>query len=182
MMELHGIGIDGDKEIFTKPLFQTFGMFVGMLFGLVMHEVVLFFKIPFPGYNHAPSPSRTNQSLLPTKVSPAYGSIDETNSLLDTSNKADSFTAGHTPLWLLFFLAIPSIFDLAATALCMVGLQYLDVSIYQLLRGSGIIFVALMKQYVSIYADYIQWTAFGVLPCPTRKSVDAINSTTRSCF
>jgi drug/metabolite transporter (DMT)-like permease len=47
-----------------------------------------------------------------------------------------------------FFLAIPSIFDLAATALCMMGLRYLDVSIYQLLRGSGIIFVALMKQHV----------------------------------
>jgi drug/metabolite transporter (DMT)-like permease len=47
-----------------------------------------------------------------------------------------------------FFLAIPSIFDLGATALCMMGLRYLDVSIYQLLRGSGIIFVALMKQHV----------------------------------
>jgi hypothetical protein len=30
----------------------------------------------------------------------------------------------------------------------MMGLQYLDVSIYQMLRGSGIIFVALMKQHV----------------------------------
>ena len=30
----------------------------------------------------------------------------------------------------------------------MMGLQYLDVSIYQMLRGSGIVFVALMKQYV----------------------------------
>ena len=48
MMELHGIGKDGDEEMFTKPIFQTFGMFVGMLFGLVMHEVVLAFKIPFP--------------------------------------------------------------------------------------------------------------------------------------
>lgn len=30
----------------------------------------------------------------------------------------------------------------------MMGLQYLNVSIYQMLRGSGIVFVALMKQYV----------------------------------
>lgn len=35
-----------------------------------------------------------------------------------------------------------------ATALCMMGLRFLDVSVYQLLRGSGIIFVALMKQHV----------------------------------
>jgi drug/metabolite transporter (DMT)-like permease len=47
-----------------------------------------------------------------------------------------------------FFLIIPSLFDLGATALCMMGLRYLDVSIYQMLRGSGIIFVALMKQHV----------------------------------
>ena len=53
-----------------------------------------------------------------------------------------------TPVWMYFFLAIPSIFDLGATALCMMGLRFLDVSIYQLLRGSGIIFVALMKQHV----------------------------------
>jgi len=30
----------------------------------------------------------------------------------------------------------------------MMGLQYLNVSVYQMLRGSGIIFVALMKQHV----------------------------------
>lgn len=37
MMQLHGVGITGEQEQFTKPIFQTFGMFVGMLFGLVMH-------------------------------------------------------------------------------------------------------------------------------------------------
>jgi len=45
-------------------------------------------------------------------------------------------------------LAIPAVFDIGATALSTIGLLYLDVSIYQLLRGSGIIFVALMKQFV----------------------------------
>ena len=153
MMELHGIGIDGDVEVFSKPLFQTFGMFVGMLFGLVMHEVVLYFKIPFPGYNH--DPAETNQKNKP----PVYGSIDETRGLLDSSvpPQVGPTTAGHTPMWLLLFLAIPSIFDLAATALCMMGLRYLDVSIYQLLRGSGIIFVALMKQHVSGFLE-ITWS------------------------
>ena len=50
MMELRGEGITGEEEIFQKPMFQTFGMFVGMMFGLVMHWAVLFFKLPFPGY------------------------------------------------------------------------------------------------------------------------------------
>ena len=42
-----------------------------------------------------------------------------------------------TPIWMYFFLAIPALFDLGATALCMMGLRYIPVSIYQLLRGSG---------------------------------------------
>ena len=164
MMQLSGTGIDGDEEIFTKPLFQTFGMFVGMLFGLVMHELVLWLKIPFPGYEHDNDKQQQQQqqrlsnnssSNNNNKLPPAYGSIDETKGLLDNSIPPQATTrkttsTGKTPLWLLLFLAIPSIFDLGATALCMMGLRYLDVSIYQLLRGSGIIFVALMKQHVRL--------------------------------
>lgn len=124
-------------ESFQKPLFQTFGMFVGMLFGLVMHWIVLWFKIPFPGYGFGDDDEEdaeagpTEKTALKPKTS-------------DTSN-VDS---RQIPTWMYFFLAIPAIFDLAATALCMMGLQYLDVSIYQMLRGSGIIFEALMKQHV----------------------------------
>ncbi|KAK1748421.1 hypothetical protein QTG54_000360 [Skeletonema marinoi] len=82
------------------------------------------------------------------------GTVDETGiptTSLTSKMKAESNVdnaSKEIPLWMYFFLAIPAIFDLAATALCMMGLQYLDVSIYQMLRGSGIIFVALMKQHV----------------------------------
>jgi len=150
MMELKGEGITGEIEVFRKPIFQTFGMFVGMVFGLVMHAFVLYFKIPFPGYNHeGTSSSSTKNGSVPS----------ETTGLIEA--KSDDKTTATTeslPVWMYFFLAIPSIFDLGATALCMMGLQYIDVSIYQLLRGSGIIFVALMKQHVlgdSLYR--FQW-------------------------
>lgn len=155
MMELHGIGKDGDEETFSKPLFQTFGMFVGMLFGLPMHEFMLYFKIPFPGYDHGNNIKTNDASangLANNKQQHDYGSIDETKGFLQNDVEAGSAkgdnTTGKAPFWLLLFLAIPSVFDLGATALCMLGLRYLDVSIYQLLRGSGIIFVALMKQHV----------------------------------
>lgn len=98
-----------------------------------MHWFVLFFRVPFPGYNHA-SPS-TNSKDHPT----------ETTSLVSKDVNSDSKSSGQIPLSMYFYLAIPSVFDLAATALCMLGLRYLDVSIYQLLRGSGVVFVALMK-------------------------------------
>lgn len=158
MMELHSISIDGNIEQFSKPIFQTFGMFVGMLFGLVMHWIVLIFKIPFPGYEHG-SQEYPRVEMTSSTTKTQYGAVDsEEAPLVSQTSKPIN---GKTPLWMYFFLAIPSIFDLAATALCMMGLRYLDVSIYQLLRGSGIIFVALMKQHVlgdNLYK--FQW--FGV--------------------
>jgi multidrug transporter EmrE-like cation transporter len=159
MMQLHSIGITGNDETFTKPIFQTLGMFVGMTFGLIMHFTVLFFKIPFPGYHHPPNTTSINGShssnnnnskgsVLPTLAIPTEkDSLLKNQSTLNSTNTTTK-DSNNVPIWMYFFLSIPSIFDLAATALCMMGLRYLDVSIYQLLRGSGIIFVALMKQHV----------------------------------
>jgi drug/metabolite transporter (DMT)-like permease len=148
MMQLHSTGITGETEDFTKPLFQTLGMFVGMMFGLVMHVLVLVFRIPFPGYQH------TITTHHPPTVLPVTNNHHtEATRLLSDKHSGPTTTTVNinnntVPIWMYYFLAIPSIFDLAATALCMMGLRYLDVSIYQLLRGSGIIFVALMKQHV----------------------------------
>jgi len=146
MMGLHGWNGTLDEngmptvEPFQKPLFQTFGMFVGMTFGLIMHWVVLAFKISFPGYDFDQNGADEGDVEIPTEKTSLTNKM-KAESNVDNASK-------EIPLWMYFFLAIPAIFDLAATALCMMGLQYLDVSIYQMLRGSGIIFVALMKQYV----------------------------------
>lgn len=146
MMELQGEGITGEVEVFQKPIFQTFGMFVGMTFGLVMHWVVVWLRIPFPGYEH---PTAESSIANENSSAQSYGSIPTENQGL-ISGQANAPKPGSValPIWMYFFLAIPSVFDLGATALCMMGLQYIDVSIYQLLRGSGIIFVALMKQHI----------------------------------
>eukprot|EP00536_Pseudo-nitzschia_multiseries_P012704 jgi/Psemu1/260854/estExt_Genewise1Plus.C_5000003 len=133
MMALRGEGIEGEIEVFEKPIFQTFGMFLGMLFALLMHFVVMAFQIPFPGYIHGEEESSDDEEK------------GEKSGLLQRSKTEKAPTT--TPTWMYFFLAIPALFDLGATALCMMGLRYIPVSIYQLLRGSGIIFVAVMKQY-----------------------------------
>jgi len=55
-------------------------------------------------------------------------------------------------------LAIPSLFDLAATALCMFGLGYVSVSVYQMLRGGAIVFVAILKHtYLGGKLASFQW-------------------------
>lgn len=217
MMQLRGVGVTGEVETFTKPIFQTFGMFIGMLAGLVTHWLVLAFKIPFPGYDHAaaastaatalkdppktcpptPSPPPPSQpaALLPAATEkdlllPGSGAgagaaavlyvnggeeaegaaeAEEERHFRRLADKSSSSGGngppngggsggGATPIWMYFLLAIPSVFDLAATTFCMMGLVYLDVSIYQLLRGSGIVFVALMKHHAlgdRLYA--FQW-------------------------
>lgn len=137
MMALRGEGITGVIEPFEKPIFQTFGMFLGMMLGLVMHFIVLWFKLPFPGY----------YIETPTKDDPESGEATEKSGLLQESKKKVE-NLPPVPTWMYLFLAIPAIFDLVATALCMMGLRYIDVSIYQLLRGSAIVFVAIMKQNV----------------------------------
>jgi uncharacterized membrane protein len=51
------------------------------------------------------------------------------------------------PFKMYILLLAPTLFDLVATVFCMFGLKYINVSIYKMLRGSSIVFVALMKQF-----------------------------------
>jgi multidrug transporter EmrE-like cation transporter len=157
MMDLKGIGSTGDVESFSKPIFQTFGMFVGMMFGLILHVIVLVFRIPFPGYTHSVTTTTTT-----TTTTTATSIPTERDSLLSSSATANKDSSQQLPGWIYLILALPSIFDLGATVLCMMGLRYLDVSIYQLLRGSGIVFVALMKHYALKDRLYsFQWIGVG---------------------
>lgn len=128
-MSMHGTIIsadgDGDEVVttlsFQKPLFQTFGMFVGMIFGLVMHWIVLLFRIPFPGYyfGNVEDVVVTRDVELRSETTSLLGggkgsAIDrESNGV----TAASSATTKTIPVWMYFFLAIPAIFDLAATAL-----------------------------------------------------------------
>lgn len=123
-------------------------MFLGMTFALLMHFVVIALKIPFPGYSYGTT----------TSTSPKDEEAGETSRLIKKEKEVVEEGMPETPVWMYYFLAIPALFDLVATALCMMGLRYIPVSIYQLLRGSGIIFVAIMKQ--SILGDKLhsfQW-------------------------
>lgn len=52
MLTMKGQGMTGEIENFSYPLFQTFGMFLGMTAALVMHFLVIKFRLPFPGYTH----------------------------------------------------------------------------------------------------------------------------------
>ena len=116
MMELHAVGSGGEIELFEKPIFQTFGMFVGMTFGLVMHWAVLRFSIPFPGYNHGP-PEDSKAKSNTGRATEQTALLSQNQNILDRQPSS----MPETPQWMFYFLAVPAFFDLGATALCMLG-------------------------------------------------------------
>ena len=111
---------DDDKAMamsFHKPLFLTFGMFVATLFGLVFHWVVLVFRIPFPGYefsvwkDDSPGGRDEQRVLLDAPSSDGIGTHRSHND----GNVTIVAKRRKVPTWMYFYLAIPAIFDFAAT-------------------------------------------------------------------
>lgn len=150
IMEMSGFGRDGKVHSFDRPLALTWGMFVGMILGLPLHALIVWRKLPFPGYKH-------------TKRLAAEGTDEEASELLPSAEPSQSsMDPNSVPTWMMFYLAVPAVFDLFATAFSMIGLLYLDVSVYQLLRGSGIVFVAILKQTMLNQRLYtFQWVGVG---------------------
>ena len=112
---MRSVGITGEDEAFQKPLFQTWGMFLGMTAALFIHCLY----------------SAMTRSATKKKGYEVVGDASPTPVSLQTY----------------LILALPAVFDLVATALCMFGLVYIPVSIYQMLRGGAIVFVALLKHF-----------------------------------
>jgi len=153
MYDLKGVGTDGTLQHFDKPLVQTLGMFLAMVLGLPIHWFIIYFNIPFPGYDQFKDrPTKDFINGSPKSAKAFSATTGELESLwpADGHNEDDdmeSLVTVTTPAKTYFILALPATFDLITTALSMVGLVYLDVSVYQLLRGSGIIFTALIRQW-----------------------------------
>ncbi len=118
-----GGGGDDDKfkaTSFQKPLFLTFGMFVATSFGLLLHLLVLVCQIPYPGYDFEASRHEVDGklgtetiTLLDTSLSNGHGPTrnDDNGSITRVDKRKN------IPRWMYFYLAIPAIFDFAATLL-----------------------------------------------------------------
>lgn len=172
---------------FDKPIAQTLFMFMAMVLGIPLHWLIIYLQLPFPGYdrfvrreasssgNHHhrgdPENSASSRREIPQDATPKVGSgkvvttqpDEEMQRLLSPRHaqqqQDDDDLRVRIPLGTYFYLLIPAAFDCVATVLCATGLLFLDVSIYQLLRGSGIIFVAILRHYYLREHLYcFQWT------------------------
>ena len=222
-----GVAVVGTEQ---HSLLLTFGMFVSMSFALVVHALVMYFRIPFPGYNHRLIVTSTNNNtsvavggqdsgesgsvgddsfvvsngirkmLNHAESGDTIGMTHHTDSDADNTigmtqytsdaddtlddnyiliNEMDNISTDFTslplfqlgynvakkeskimgqPLSMYFIIAIPTLLDITATALSVAGLYYLDVSLYQMICNSNIVFVALMKHHIlKNYLHKFQW-------------------------
>lgn len=116
--ELVGVGRDGEKKLFRKPWMMATIMFIGMSFCLP----IAYWEQRRMGNK---KPDILNDPLI---------------SLAQDGEKARS---GGIKQKLL--LAIPTVFDLAATVLMNIGLLNVTASVYQMMRGAEMLFAALFS-------------------------------------
>lgn len=117
--ELSSVGVDGTEKHFKKPWFGTLTMFLGMVIVLGIHFINVLV--------------RRSQKKGDIAVH-----LLESGKNKPTVKQATFWEASK-------LIAIPAILDLVATALCFVGILYNSASVFQMLRGSMIIFSALLS-------------------------------------
>ena len=117
-----GLDIYG-KHKFEKPWFQTVSMFVGMFSALLVYEVQRCFKRKTP-----------NEGELQSAVDDSI------------STEAPAKETSHLKMY--FVVAAPACCDLVATTLMNIGLLYIQASVWQMLRGSMVLFSSLFCAFI----------------------------------
>ncbi|CAI5707494.1 unnamed protein product [Peronospora effusa] len=122
------VGLDGQVKKFEKPIFQTWLMFLAMVFALPIHW----------GYHYYVERQwrRNNRNGIKYHY--------------------------RIPRKIYFLLAFPAAFDLVATFVANLGLLYVTVSVFQLMKCTVIVFVALLK--VVVFKDRLHgymWIGIG---------------------
>lgn len=111
------------RKYFEQPAIQTLQMFIGELSIYLVYYSM--YKAPW---------SRRKQYMTIPSENGATNFEEESSQLREEQS-----------MWTTLYLAIPSVCDLLATTLMNVGLMYTPVSIYQMTRGSVVLFVAILS-------------------------------------
>jgi len=112
---LESVGRNGEPKLFAKPFMATFTMFVGMAFVLVPY----FGMQAIEAWRSRRKGGNAKEALVPG--------------------------SGASALKQFLLVSIPSIFDLIASCLMFYGMVFISASTWQMLRGSQLIFAALIS-------------------------------------
>eukprot|EP01029_Cantina_marsupialis_P001192 TRINITY_DN10976_c0_g1_i1.p1 TRINITY_DN10976_c0_g1~~TRINITY_DN10976_c0_g1_i1.p1 ORF type:complete len:382 (-),score=88.21 TRINITY_DN10976_c0_g1_i1:334-1479(-) len=147
IFSMNGEGRHGDEHLFKKPWFQTEAMFVGMMLCLIVYWV-------------KKCRGRMNEvSAMENAGETAY------ESLLDSSEKKAPVSE-----WKKYvYVMAPAMCDLVATCFMNIGLLCIPASVWQMLRGSMVVFSAILsiiflKRKLHGYNWFgIMWVVLGLL-------------------
>ena len=146
---LNGTDSIGNNRPFEKPLSTTFVMFVAMSCSLPIYFLIKAYE-RYCGTKH--SHSNTSET------------INNSPLITDKENEESPKTTDQGLTTRLFFLLlVPACFDLLGTALAKVGLMYCDVSTYQLVRCTVIVFTALAKTCMGQHLPRHVWAGVGLI-------------------
>jgi len=120
---LSSVGINGQPELFHKPWFATLNMLFAMGLVGVIDKLV---RMCTGSRSDKETPLMIDEAPM-SKEEGANG-----NAGISYRNKV-------------LLVAYPAAFDIAATALCAVGMLYIPASVWQMLRGSSIVFAAIFS-------------------------------------
>lgn len=114
---LESVGLNGEPKLFAKPFMATFTMFVGMAFVLVPYFAM-----------------QAIEACGSRRKGPRAG-----EALVGGGG------GGASGLKQFLLVLIPSVFDLIASCLMFKGMVYISASTWQMLRGSQLIFAAIIS-------------------------------------
>jgi drug/metabolite transporter (DMT)-like permease len=115
-------GRDGDEHTFEKPWFQTEVMFLGMAGCLAVYEISMLI--------------RKKQAQKESETMPLMGG---TGSVQDEQ--------GSNKLMQYVYVMAPAACDMVATASMNIGLLWIPASVWQMLRGSMVVFSAIFSKF-----------------------------------
>jgi len=117
LFQQEAVGLSGELEPFRPRLFQTWIMFLAMSFALPIHLM---------------SEARRRRN--------ARGNAEELRHITAETVRLSNLRQ-------FLPLTVPAMFDLISTALMVLGIMYINASVWMMLRGAGVVFVALMKNF-----------------------------------
>jgi hypothetical protein len=138
---------------FSKPWFQTNSMFIGMCLALVVYECQRCFKKSKPE--------------------------DEQQSLMTNGETTDDVKKANNEWKMYFYVAGPACCDLLATSLMNIGLLYIQASVWQMLRGSMVLFSSIFCAFIlhRPHYAYMWWSVLLITVALTIVGIAAVCST-----
>ncbi|KAJ3326088.1 hypothetical protein HDU76_013020 [Blyttiomyces sp. JEL0837] len=130
---------------FEQPVWQTINMFIGEAMCLVVFYVNAYLESRKTSSAYHPIDSTDESSVAQPHAAPAA-----TAPVVDISEDTPlngTVAVELKPMkgWALLLLWLPTLCDLTATSLMNVGLLFISASIYQMLRGSVVLFTGVFS-------------------------------------